>query len=44
MASLSMGSVVVQALVADQRVQGAAPPGFVSGQVWEHDLLGALRG
>lgn len=44
MAAMSMGSVVVDALTADQVVEGAPPPGFTFGQAWEQDLLGALEG
>lgn len=44
MASLSMGGVVVEALMADQHVPGAPPPGFVPAQAWRRDLLDALIG
>jgi nucleoside-diphosphate-sugar epimerase len=42
MASLSMGGVVVEALLADQRVDGAPLPGFHTRQSWQTDLLEAL--
>ena len=42
MASLSMGGVVVEALLADQRVDGAPLPGFHTRQSWRTDLLEAL--
>lgn len=44
MAGMSMGSVVVDALTADQRVAVVAPDGFVPAQRWERDIAGALRG
>jgi uncharacterized protein YbjT (DUF2867 family) len=44
MASLSMGGVVVEALMADQRVPGGPPPGFSAEQAWQRDLLDALIG
>lgn len=44
MASLSMGGVVVEALMADQQVPGSPPPGFVPTQEWRRDLLDALIG
>lgn len=44
MASLSMGGVVVEALIADQHVQGAPPPAFAHVQQWRRDLLDALIG
>lgn len=44
MAAMSMGSVVVDAITADQRVAVEPPPGFVPRQRWERDLAGALAG
>lgn len=44
MASLSMGGVVVEALMADQHVPGTPPPGFTHAQEWRRDLLDALIG
>jgi len=41
-ASLSMGGVVVEALLADQRVPGAPPPGFEPAQDWRRDLIESL--
>ena len=41
-ASLSMGGVVVEALLADQRVPGAPPPGFAPAQEWRRDLIASL--
>jgi len=43
-AGLSMGSVVVDALTADQHVAVAPPDGFAHAQRWERDIAGALRG
>jgi hypothetical protein len=42
MASLSMGGVVVEALLADQQIEGPPPPGLVLRQAWKDDLLEAL--
>lgn len=42
MASLSMGGVVVEALMADQRVDGPLVPGLALRQSWREDLLEAL--
>lgn len=44
MASLSMGGVVVEALMAHQRVPGTPPPGFAFAQQWRRDLLDSLVG
>lgn len=44
MARLSMGSVVVQALIADQRVVPRPPPGFACADYWEKDMMPALGG
>ncbi len=41
-AALSMGGVLVEAMLADQAVPGDPPPGFVHAQRWRDDLLGAL--
>jgi hypothetical protein len=37
-----MGGVVVEALLADQRVPGAPPPGFEPVQDWRRDLIESL--
>jgi len=42
MASLSMGGVVVEALLADQQVEGTPPPGLILRQAWKDNLLEAL--
>ena len=44
MAAMSMGSVVVDAITAEQRVDVAPPPGFTPSQRWERDLTDALAG
>jgi len=44
MARMTMGSVVVDALTADQSVRDAPPPAFRVQQNWQRDLLGALEG
>ena len=44
MARMSMGSVVVDAITADQRVDHRPPPGFSLGQRWDRDLSDALTG
>lgn len=44
MARLSMGSVAVQAITADQRVEGAPLPGFRCTDRWELDMMNALGG
>ena len=44
MAALSMGSVVVQAVTADQHVAAVPPPGFTYRQAWKDDLMDALAG
>ncbi len=43
LASFTMGGVIVEALVADQRVPGPPPPGFAATQEWRRDLQDALR-
>lgn len=44
MASLSMGGVAVQAVMAEQRVDIAPPPGFTLAQNWQTHLMEALAG
>lgn len=44
MASLSMGGVAVQAVMAEQQVEAALPPGFSFTQNWETHLMEALSG
>jgi len=44
MATLSMGSVVVEAVTADQRVAVVPPPGFTHRQAWQDDLMDSLSG
>ena len=44
MASLSMGGVAVQAVMAEQRVDIAPPPGFTLTQTWQTHLMEALAG
>lgn len=44
MARMSMGSVVVQAITADQRVDEALPPGFACTDRWDRDMMDALGG
>jgi len=44
MAGMSMGSVVVEAITADQRVASSPPPGFSHAQRWDRDLADALGG
>lgn len=44
MAAMSMGSVVVEALTADQRVPGDPVPGFTPAQRWDEHMMPALGG
>ena len=44
MAGMSMGSVVVDAITAEQRVDTRPPPGFAFAQRWDRDLTDALSG
>ena len=44
MAGMSMGSVVVDAITAEQSVDVRPPPGFAFAQRWDRDLTDALSG
>ena len=44
MASLSMGGVAVQAVMADQKAEISLPPGFALTQNWQEHLMDALAG
>lgn len=44
MAAMSMGSVVVDAMMAEQWVDVRPPPGFVPAQRWRRDIASALSG